>query len=76
MSEWNCWKNSSDIASGNRGRGEELRYIRGFEVGGKRERRMEIRVSKTTEMGPGGVVAVIAQLSANILPAEINVDGL
>ena len=42
MSEWNCWKNSSDIVSGNGGEGGigEVYMRRGPVGGGKRGRRI------------------------------------
>jgi len=71
MSEWNCWKNSSDIVSGRRGEGGGQRYIRGLAVGdGKRGRGLEMRVSKGTEMGIRGGVAVNPQPPAEIVPAD------
>ena len=49
-----------------------MKYIRGIEVGGgKGERGFRTMVSKTTEMGLKGCVAVNPQFSASILPADV-----
>lgn len=52
--------------------GEEMKFIRGIDVGGgKGERGFRTMVSKTTEMGLKGCVAVNPQFSASILPADV-----
>lgn len=64
MSEWNCWKNSSDIVGGNGGGGAVEVYKRN-QVGGQRGRELKMEVSKDDSNGSLEGVAVKSAVLGN-----------